>query len=78
MRHNMSSANAEELRDQQAVAFDDHDHMVNSSDDRQMITPQRARVSSQHDWVVLAAAIDRIAFLVYCLLFTILAIVYAV
>jgi hypothetical protein len=72
------SANAEELRDQQAVVFDDHDHMVNTSDDRQMITPARSRVSSQHDWVLLAAAVDRIAFLVYCLLFTILAIVYAI
>jgi hypothetical protein len=77
------STNAEELRDQQAAVFDDHDHdhdhdhVGNSSEDRQMITP-RSRVSSQHDWVLLAAAIDRITFLVYCLLFTILAIVYAV
>jgi hypothetical protein len=75
----MMSTNAEELRDQQAAVFDDHDHdhVGNSSEDRQMITP-RSRVSSQHDWVLLAAAIDRITFLVYCLLFTILAIVYAV
>jgi hypothetical protein len=72
------SANAEELREQHAVAFDDHDHLGGGSDDRQMITPPRSGVSCQHDWVLLAAAIDRIAFLVYCLLFSILAIVYAV
>jgi hypothetical protein len=77
MHHNMMSGNAEELREQQAAVFDDHDHMGNSSDDRQMITP-RSRASSQHDWVLLAAAIDRITFLIYCLIFAILAIAYAV
>ncbi|KAJ4444374.1 hypothetical protein ANN_06166, partial [Periplaneta americana] len=77
LHHNMMSGNAEELREQQTAVFDDHDHMGNSSDDRQMITP-RSRTSSQQDWVLLAAAIDRITFLVYCLLFAILAIVYAV
>nr|QQH14667.1 nicotinic acetylcholine receptor alpha 9 subunit [Blattella germanica] len=77
LHHNMMSGHAEELREQQASVFEDHDHMGNSSDDRQMISP-RSRASSQHDWVLLAAAIDRIAFLVYSLLFAILAIVYAV
>lgn len=77
LHHNMMSGNAEELREQQAAVFDDHDHMGNSSDDRQMITP-RPRSSSQQDWVLLAAAIDRITFLLYCLLFAILAIVYSV
>jgi hypothetical protein len=69
--------NAEELREQQAVILDDHDHMSNSSEDRQTII-KRSKTSSQHDWVLLAVAIDRVTFLVYCLVFTILASVYAV
>jgi hypothetical protein len=77
MSHNMMSGNVEELREHQTVGFDDPDHMGNSSDDRQMITP-RSRATSQHDWVLLATAIDRISFLIYCLVFTILATVYAV
>lgn len=32
----------------------------------------------QFDWVLLATAFDRICFLIYCVLFTILAIVYSV
>lgn len=74
--HNITG-HAEELREEQTSGFEDHDHMGNSCDDRQMISP-RPRATSQHDWVLLAAAIDRITFLVYCFLFAILAIVYAV
>lgn len=77
MRHNIMYENAEELREQQAVILDDHDHMSNSSEDRQTII-KRSKTSSQHDWVLLAVAIDRVTFLVYCLVFTILASVYAV
>jgi hypothetical protein len=73
----MMSGNVEELREQQTAGFDDPDHMGNSSDDRQMITP-RSRATSRHDWVLLAVAIDRIAFLIYCIVFTVLATVYAV
>jgi hypothetical protein len=69
--------NAEELREQQAVVLDDHDHMSSSSEDRQTIIT-RSKTSSQHDWVLLAVAIDRITFLIYCLIFTIFAAVYAV
>lgn len=69
--------NAEELREQQAVVLDDHDHMSNSSEDRQTIIT-RSKTSSQDDWVLLAVAIDRITFLIYCLIFTIFATVYAV
>ncbi|KAJ9578992.1 hypothetical protein L9F63_024900 [Diploptera punctata] len=76
LQHTMSG-HSEELREQQASVFEDHEHMGNSCDDRQMITP-RSRATSQHDWILLAAAIDRIMFLVYCLVFAILAIVYAV
>jgi hypothetical protein len=71
------SHNAEELREHQTVAYDDPDHMGNSCDDRQMISP-RSRATCRHEWVLLAAAIDRVAFLVYCVVFTILASVYAV
>jgi hypothetical protein len=77
MGHNMMSGNVEELREQHSAGYDDSDHTGNSSEDRQMISP-RSRGSSQHDWLLLAVAIDRIAFLVYCLVFTILATVYAV
>lgn len=76
-RHSVMYDNAEELREQQAVVLDDHDHMSNSSEDRQTIIT-RSKTSSQHDWVLLAVAIDRITFLIYCLIFTIFATVYAV
>jgi uncharacterized DUF497 family protein len=76
-RHSVMYDNAEELREQQAVVLDDHDHMSNSSEDRQTIIA-RSKTSSQHDWVLLAVAIDRITFLIYCLIFTIFATVYAV
>ena len=69
--------NAEELREQQAVVLNDHDHMSNSSEDRQTIIT-RTKTSSQHDWVLLAVAIDRVTFLIYCLIFTIFATVYSV
>jgi hypothetical protein len=76
-RHSIMYDNAEELREQQAVVLDDHDHMSNSSEDRQTFIT-RCKTSSQHDWVLLAVAIDRITFLIYCLIFTIFASVYAV
>ena len=76
-RHSIMYDNAEELREQQAVVLDDHDHMSNSSEDRQAII-MRSKTSTQHDWVLLAVAIDRITFLIYCLIFTIFATVYAV
>lgn len=69
--------NAQELRDQQTMVLDDHDHMSNTSEDRQAIIT-RSKTSCQYDWLLLAVAIDRITFLIYCLIFTILAIVYAV
>nr|CAD7417815.1 unnamed protein product [Timema poppensis] len=66
----MMSGHAEELREQQA-GFEDH------NDDHQMI-PRETKSGSQYDWILLAAAIDRIMFLVYCLLFIILAIAYSI
>lgn len=77
LHHNMMTGHAEELREQQTSVLEDHDHIGNSCDDRQMINP-RSKATSQYDWILLAAAIDRIAFLLYCFLFAILAIVYAV
>lgn len=66
---------AEEMRDHQVTYFDE----ISQGDDNQMV--RSASISSkpsiQQDWVLLAAAIDRILFLMYFFLFSILAIVYA-
>lgn len=62
----------EELRDQ---PFDEHV----TSDDHQMIQSSTSkRSSTQLNWLLFATAIDRIAFIIYCLVFTILAIYYSV
>ncbi|XP_063222311.1 acetylcholine receptor subunit alpha-type acr-16-like [Bacillus rossius redtenbacheri] len=70
VHHVMMSGHAEEMREPQPAGFEEH------GDDRQMIPREKA--GCQHDWVLLAAAVDRLAFLVYCLVFVVLAIVYAV
>uniref|UniRef100_A0A6B2EBZ9 Putative nicotinic acetylcholine receptor alpha 10 subunit n=1 Tax=Phlebotomus kandelakii TaxID=1109342 RepID=A0A6B2EBZ9_9DIPT len=49
----------------------------NTPDDRHMIHPI-SKSSSQQDWVVLATAIDRLTFIVYCFLYVILATIYCV
>lgn len=59
-----------ELRDQ---PFEDN----STADDRQMIS-NLTKSSIQHDWLILATAIDRICFLSYCLVFIILAAMYSV
>lgn len=65
--------NAEEMRDQQHQAvFDDH-----SGDEHHIITPT-PRAPCQQEWILFAAAIDRISFVGYSLLFIILAIAYSV
>lgn len=66
-------ATAEEMRDQQHVFDDQH-----SGDEHHIITPPQRTAPCQHDWVLLAAAIDRISFVFYSLLFAILAIAYSV
>ncbi|KAJ8939510.1 hypothetical protein NQ318_022227, partial [Aromia moschata] len=67
---------AEEMRDHQVTDFDDN----NSGDEHHMIKSSlnMNKPSFQHEWILLAAAIDRISFVFYCLLFAILAIVYSV
>ncbi|KAJ9578993.1 hypothetical protein L9F63_024901 [Diploptera punctata] len=77
LHHNMITGQAEELREHQTSVLEDHDNIGNSCDDRQMINP-RSRATSQYEWILLAAVIDRITFLVYCFLFAVLAIAYAV
>ncbi|KAG5881485.1 hypothetical protein JTB14_029152 [Gonioctena quinquepunctata] len=66
---------AEEMRDHQVTDFDDG----NSSEEHHIIKPSSGtgKPSLQQDWILLAAAIDRISFVFYSLLFSILAIVYA-
>ncbi|CAH0559910.1 unnamed protein product [Brassicogethes aeneus] len=64
---------AEEMRDHQVTDFDDH-----SSDENHIIRTSSVKPSVQHDWILFAAAIDRISFCFYCFLFAILAIVYAI
>uniref|UniRef100_A0A1B0EX90 Uncharacterized protein n=1 Tax=Phlebotomus papatasi TaxID=29031 RepID=A0A1B0EX90_PHLPP len=49
----------------------------NAPDDRHMIHPV-TKSSSQHDWAILATAIDRIAFIIYCFIYIGLASIYCV
>nr|CAH7738580.1 unnamed protein product [Callosobruchus chinensis] len=67
---------AEEMRDHQVTDFDD----ATSIDERHIIgsSSRINKPSTQDDWILLAAAIDRISFVFYCILFGILSIVYAV
>lgn len=63
-------ARDEELRDQ---PFEDH----STADDSQMIN-NTTKISIQQDWIILATAIDRVFFLIYCFVFIILAACYSV
>lgn len=63
---------AEEMRDHQVTDFDD-----NNSDEHHIIKSSN-KMSIQQDWILLAAAIDRITFCFFCFLFMILTIVYSV
>lgn len=66
---------AEEMRDHQVTDFDD----INSGDEHHIIrsSVNANKPSLQQDWILLAAAIDRISFVFYSLLFLILAVVYS-
>lgn len=61
---------AEELRDQ---PFDEH----TTSEDHQIIQTA-SKSPMQQDWIVLATAIDRIMFLIYCFVFIVLAVAYSI
>ncbi|KAB0799593.1 hypothetical protein PPYR_07473 [Photinus pyralis] len=63
----------EEMRDHQVTDFEEHQ----TRDDHQIIGTGR-KVPLQHDWILFAAAIDRISFIFYACLFGILAAVYSV
>ncbi|KAF2894306.1 hypothetical protein ILUMI_11868 [Ignelater luminosus] len=63
---------AEEMRDHQVTEFEDHQ----TNDDHQFMGSSD-KIPIQQDWVLLAAAVDRIAFVFYGLLFAILAAVYS-
>lgn len=66
---------AEEMRDHQVTDFDD----MHDGDERGMIKSHHSeKPSLQEDWMLLAAAIDKISFIFYCFLFLILAIVYSI
>ncbi|KAJ8913429.1 hypothetical protein NQ315_017173, partial [Exocentrus adspersus] len=73
---NTHRVTAEEMRDHQVTDFDDiitgdEHHIIRSSHNANKPTLQQ-------DWILLAAAIDRISFIFYCLLFLILAVVYSI
>lgn len=61
---------AEEMRDHQVTDFDD------SNEDHQIIG-NKPKGPQQQDWVLFAAAIDRLSFALYALLFALLSIVYS-
>lgn len=61
---------AEEMRDHQISDLDDHD-------DQRMIQ-LTTKPWMQQEWIILAIAIDRISFVLYSLIFALLAIIYAV
>lgn len=63
---------AEEMRDHQVTEFDDHQ----TSDDHQIIG-MTSKPPLQQDWILLAAAIDRLSIVIYAIVFVILAIVFS-
>ncbi|XP_044749478.1 neuronal acetylcholine receptor subunit alpha-5-like [Coccinella septempunctata] len=63
---------AEEMRDHHVTDLDDH----NSCTDDHIFKPT-TKLSVQQDWVLLAAAIDRISFCFYCLVSLIMAVQYS-
>lgn len=72
------SPRSEELRDTNPTSFDEH-HSAN--DDDHIITCHSSVSKTgpvQQYWILLATAIDRIAFIIYFVLFFVLAISYAV
>ncbi|KAF5302237.1 hypothetical protein FQA39_LY10276 [Lamprigera yunnana] len=70
---NMQRVTNEEMRDHQVTDFEEHQ----TSDDHQFIG-SITKTPKQHDWILFAAAIDRISFIFYSFLFAILAIVYSI
>lgn len=60
------------MRDHQVTDFEDNQ----VRDDHQFIGSV-SKISMQQDWILLAAAIDKIAFWFYTFLFAIFAIVYS-
>lgn len=64
---------AEEMKDHQVTDYEDQ----NSGEEHQIIRSTR-KVPVQHEWILLAIAIDRVSFLVYGFLFAILALVYSI
>ncbi|XP_060531973.1 acetylcholine receptor subunit alpha-type acr-16-like [Cylas formicarius] len=67
---------AEEMRDHQVAEFED----LNASDESGIVRPHHhsGKAPIQEDWILLGAAIDRISFIFYSLLFLILSIVYSI
>lgn len=73
---NTHRVTAEELRDHQGNSdLDDRDHQM-MDDDRRIIDTNSSQ-ASQQDWVLLAAAVDRLSFYFYAVLFAVLAIAYS-
>lgn len=56
----------------------DQNFEIQGTDDNRHIINQSTKKSIQHDWIILAMAIDRLCFLVYSIIFIILASIYAV
>lgn len=69
---NFHRATAEEMRDTQVTDFEDH----GSTDEHQIIRSV-SKAPLQQDWILLAAALDRLSFIFYSLLFAILALAYS-
>lgn len=70
---NFHRATAEEMRDHQVTDFEDHA----SNDEHQMIRTV-SKTPVQQDWILFAAALDRLSFIFYSFLFAILALTYSV
>ncbi|CAH1370851.1 unnamed protein product [Tenebrio molitor] len=64
---------AEEMRDHQVTDFEE-----NNSGDEHHIIRSSNKMPIQQDWILFAAAIDRLSFCFFCFLFIILTIVYSV
>lgn len=65
---------AEEMRDHQVT---DCDESI-IGDENCMIRSSGKHATVQKDWILVAAAIDRVFFLTFCLIFSIISIAYSV
>lgn len=70
-------ATAQEMHDHQVTDYENHDTANLNEANGQRIR-KTLKAPLQHDWLLLAVALDRIAFIIFSMLFVILAKSYSI